>query len=57
MTSQISDCESNGMCVEIAEYEMARDEILSLDKSSNVWMSSASTTYGMYSAVEEVKFR
>ncbi|XP_077975999.1 xaa-Pro aminopeptidase 1-like isoform X2 [Styela clava] len=45
------DCEIRGVCVETKELEFVRNDLLNLSSSSKVWMSSESTTYGMYSAI------
>ena len=53
----VSGCSTDGSCVKILPYDRARDnlkQVASNDTSRKFWMPSRSTTYGMYSVVDEV---
>lgn len=52
IVSLYSDCQITYTCVDIAETDAARDDLVNVQDI--VWMSSESTTYGMYSAVQQV---
>ena len=54
----VADCDDDRSCVNILPYDKARDDLeftASFDSSLRFWMPSSSTTYGMYSVVDEVR--
>ena len=52
----VSDCESEKSCVSVMPYEEARNslEVLGSDPTKKLWLPGDSTTYGMYSVINEV---
>ena len=54
----ISDCENSLSCVVVKPYEDARMDLkfFSSNQSDIFWLSKDSTTFAMYSVVNEVKF-
>ncbi|XP_039257493.2 xaa-Pro aminopeptidase 1-like [Styela clava] len=55
VTAHLQPTGCGNLCVQLIDYAQARNDLLSLPTQSTVWMSTASTTYGMFSAVPEDK--
>ena len=52
------DCEVDSSCVNVKPYEEARKDLEEAASNNGLikfWMPSSSTTYGMYSVVDEVR--